>query len=84
MTEGARRGFDSGNLAVFWMAAEYTAGAAKTIQFGYWKDPLVRQHRVKGEAAVALAQDAAVSLWPFGVLGVVSKHFVVQHTKNLH
>src|SRR5260370_12790811 len=68
MAESAGRGFDARDLDRFRMAAEDRIEPAKSVEDFEREETFVGEHDILREAAVPLAQNAAVALRP-GRLG---------------
>src|SRR5581483_46262 len=79
----AGRGLDAWNLAALRMAAEDAVDAAEGVELFGLDETLVGEQRVEREAAVALAEDAAVALGPVRPRGVVAHHVVVEDAQDL-
>ena len=67
VAERAGTGLNARHLVGVRVAAEDAVGGAEAVQLPVGEEALVREDRVEGEAAVPLAQDAAVAAGPLRV-----------------
>src|SRR5439155_5842100 len=73
---------DAEHLAGIRVAAEDAVRRAELVQFAVREKTLVREDGIEREAAVALAQYAAVALFPLWVLRIEAEHVVVEHAED--
>src|SRR5262249_47862495 len=80
--EAAGRGFDAGDV-MLGMAAQQAVRFAELPQLGLGDEALLRQERVEGETAVALAEHEPVAAGPARIACVVPQHIVVEDPEDL-
>jgi hypothetical protein len=83
MSECASRGFDARDFIGVGMASQDSVGGAESVKFFAREKSLVGQERVERQAAMSLAQNAAIAVDPPGPGGIVAENVVVQDAQDL-